>query len=180
MSAARPRVVVSRCLLGGRCRYDGRVIRAPAVTRLGRRVDFVPVCPETGIGLRVPRGPLRLVKSGGRIRLVRARTGQDLTARMRRFSRSFLAGLEPDGFMLKSRSPSCAVRDAAVFDAAGRVVAGTGLFAAAAQARFPRLPVEDETALDRTRGSFLERVLRAAAGRAAARAGSCRSGGSAG
>jgi uncharacterized protein YbbK (DUF523 family) len=142
--------VVSKCLLGERCRYDGKSISAPAVLSLSRIVSFVPVCPETGIGLPVPRDPIGLVKTDRGIRLVQARTGHDLTVKMRSFCRRFLTGLKVDGFILKARSPSCAVRDAAVDEDGGELMEETrpGLFADAVLDRFPMLPVEDEERLE--------------------------------
>ena len=138
--------MVSRCLLGECCRYDGEPISAPAVVSLGEVVEFVPVCPEIGIGLPVPRDPIRLVRTSSGIRFVQARTGRDLTARMRKFCREFLSGLSVDGFVLKSRSPACAVRDAALCDERGRLLEETqpGLFAAEVLDHFPRVPVDDE------------------------------------
>ncbi len=145
----RPVVIISKCLLGERCRYDGRVISVPALRRLSRMLELVPVCPETGIGLPVPRDPIRLVKAARGISLVQTRTGKDLTGRMRSYCRRFLAALRPDGFILKARSPSCAVLDAKVYDAQGRETGATaaGLFAASALARYPGVVVVDETAL---------------------------------
>ena len=58
---ARPVIVVSKCLLGECCRYDGKIISAPWIQELAAQVRFVPVCPEVGIGLPVPRDPIRLV-----------------------------------------------------------------------------------------------------------------------
>jgi uncharacterized protein YbbK (DUF523 family) len=146
----RPVVVVSSCLLGECCRYDGEPISAPAVLSLSNVVEFVPVCPETGIGLSVPRDPIRLVKTDRGIRLVQTRTGRDLTAKMRSFCRQFLSGLKADGLLLKARSPSCAVRDATVHDDRGEATEEmrAGLFAAAVLDRFPGLPVEDEERLE--------------------------------
>ena len=146
----RPVVVVSSCLLGERCRYNGEPISAPVVLSLSNLVEFVSVCPETGIGLSVPRDPIRLVKTDRGIRLVQTRTGRDLTAQMRSFCRTFLAEHKPDGFILKARSPSCAVRDAALHDDRGEATEAmrAGLFAAAVLDRFPGLPVEDEERLE--------------------------------
>jgi uncharacterized protein YbbK (DUF523 family) len=112
-------------------------------------VEFVPVCPETGIGLPVPRDPIRLVKTERGIRLVQTQTRKDLTRRMRSFCRQFLATQRFDGFILKARSPSCAVRDAAVNDDGGEAMEETrpGLFAAEILNRFPGLPVEDDERL---------------------------------
>jgi len=78
------------------------------------------VCPEVGIGLDVPRLPIRLVDTGRGIRLIQTKTGKDLTRKMRLFCRRFLAEYEPDGFILKARSPSCAAEDAQVYDELGR------------------------------------------------------------
>ena len=113
---------------------------------LSNQVEFVLVCPEAGIGLSVPRDPIRLVKTDRGIRLVQTRTGRDLTSIMRSFCREFLTGLKADGFILKARSPSCAVRDAAMYDDSGEVMEETrpGLFAAEVLAHLPGLPVEDE------------------------------------
>jgi uncharacterized protein YbbK (DUF523 family) len=147
---SRPVVAVSKCLLGERCRWDGEPVSAPAVLSLSNVVEFVPVCPETSIGLPVPRDPIRLVKTSRGIRLVQTRTGADLTAKMRSFCRRFLTGLRVDGFILKARSPSCAVRDATVHDDSGEVMEETrpGLFGAEILERFPGLPVEDEKRLE--------------------------------
>jgi uncharacterized protein YbbK (DUF523 family) len=145
----KPVVVVSACLLGRPCRYDGRLIAVSAVLSLRGRVEFVPVCPETGIGHSTPRDPMRLVKTGRGTRLIQARTGADLTTKMRSYCRRFLTGLKADGFILKARSPSCAVRDAAVYDDSGKVTEETrpGLFAAEVLVRLPGLPVEDDERL---------------------------------
>jgi uncharacterized protein YbbK (DUF523 family) len=147
--STRPVVVVSQCLLGERCRYDGKVISVPWIQELDGKVRFVPVCPENGIGLPVPRDPMRLVKTDQWIRLVQPRTGRDLTAKARSFSRRFLAGLAVDGFILKARSPSCAVRDAAVYEGNAEVPEEMrpGLFADAVLGQYPLLPVEDEKRL---------------------------------
>ena len=152
--------MVSKCLLGRRCRYNGKVISCPAVSRLRSRVRFVPVCPEAGIGLGVPRAPIRIVRRQGRVNLVQPATGRWLTRRMGAFCRGFLASLPAvDGFILKSRSPSCGVRDAPVYGstAAPRATTrGMGLFAAAVRRRLPQVPMADETQLQRR---FLSRVL---------------------
>ncbi len=146
---ARPVVVVSACLLGERCRYDGKAIFAPAVLSLGRLVTFVPVCPETGIGLEVPRLPIRLVETRPGIRLMQTLTGKDLTRKMRSFSRRFLAGHKVDGFILKARSPSCAVSDAPVYDELGQETGLElqGVFADEALNRSLTALMEDEECL---------------------------------
>ncbi len=144
---SRPRIVVSRCLGFAACRYDGSVIRDPVVSSLAPYVEFLPVCPEVEIGLGVPRPPVRLV---GKIdpRLVQPDTGKDWTLAMQEFSSLFLEGVKDvDGFILKNRSPSCALRDAKLYPAMEKTAAvgrGPGLFGKAVLQRFPGLPAEDE------------------------------------
>lgn len=145
-SFPRPLVVVSKCLGFAHCRYDGSIIPDPVVGALKPHVEFLPVCPEMEIGLGVPRPPIRLVRDTP-VRLVQPDTGRDLTAQMQSFSKEFLEGLsEADGFVLKNRSPSCALRDAKIHasESGPAVGRGPGLFGAAVRARFPNLPAEDE------------------------------------
>jgi uncharacterized protein YbbK (DUF523 family) len=146
---ARPVVVVSKCLLGERCRYDGKTIFAPAVLSLRNAVEFVPVCPETGVGLDVPRLPIRLVETRRGIRLIQTLTGKDMTRKMRSFSRTFLAEHKADGFILKARSPSCAVSDALVYDESGQETGLElqGVFADEALNRSLSVLMEDEESL---------------------------------
>lgn len=161
----RPRLVVSRCLELAACRYDGASIRAPWVRRLEPHVELVPVCPEVEIGLGVPRDPVRLVQSSRGLRMIQPATGRDLTRTMTGFAEELLSSLGPvDGFLLKSRSPSCGVRDTKHFtgleetEPAGR---GPGLFARAVLERFGERAVEDEARLedDTHRHAFLTRLF---------------------
>ena len=124
------------------------MIPSEVVERMKCCVDFIPVCPEVGIGLGVPRDPIRIVRTGAGDRLVQPATGRDLTEEMDRFAREFLDGLPPvDGFILKSRSPSSGKTGAKVYpDATGSspVGKGPGIFGRAVLARFGRFPVEEE------------------------------------
>lgn len=157
----RPRLVVSRCLELEACRYNGVSIRAPWVRRLEPFVDLVPVCPEVEIGLGVPRDPVRLVVLGDETRMVQPSTDRDLTEAMTTFSRDFLDRVEPvDGFLLKSRSPSCGIKDTKLHTAAEPSMPagkGAGLFAGAVLERFGDRAVEDEGRLTnfRLRHHFL-------------------------
>ncbi|WP_322799329.1 DUF523 and DUF1722 domain-containing protein [Thermoflexus sp.] len=144
----RPRLLISECLGFADVRYDGGRIPNSLVESLKPYVEFIPVCPEVTIGLGVPRPPIRLVETGEGLRLIQPDTGQDLTERMRRFSALFLSRLgEVDGAILKSRSPSCAPRDARVYPSHGSAPSSgqrPGLFAEAVRRFFPDIPVEDE------------------------------------
>ena len=169
----RPRVVISRCIDFDSCRYDGQVIRASLREQLEPHVDFVPICPELGIGLGVPRDPVRLVRRSGVAHMVQPSTCRDVTAEMDSFSDDFLTSIGAvDAFILKSRSPSCAVRDAKVFDDDDGTAfdPGPGLFAARVLERFPHAAVEDEAGMNDLgrRHRFLTKAFALAGARAAA------------
>jgi uncharacterized protein YbgA (DUF1722 family)/uncharacterized protein YbbK (DUF523 family) len=169
---ALPRVVISRCIDFDSCRYNGQVVRASLRDDLQPHVEFVPVCPELEIGLGVPRDPIRMVTRPDRIGLVQPATGRDLTDAMDRFASRFLAGLgEVDGFILKSRSPSCGLRGVNIYDSSDQdavVSSGAGRFAAPVLERFPHIAVEDEGRLRnlRLREHFLSRIFTSASFRA--------------
>lgn len=165
----KPVLVASRCLGFDACRWDGGKIPFPFLERLKPRVEFRPVCPEMEIGLGAPRDPIRIHLEGGRKVLRQPRTGRRLTREMNAFSGRFLAVLEEaDGFILKNRSPSCAVADAKIFaDPASQnpVSLGAGLFAEKIIEKFGAAAAADEASLSDAalRARFLTRAFTLAA-----------------
>lgn len=161
----KPVVVVSKCLGFAYCRYNGLIISSHTVDKLKLYVEFKTVCPEVEIGLGIPRAPVRIIEEKDDLKLVQPSTGSDLTHKMTEFSRSFLDSLkEVDGFILKSRSPSCGIKDVKIYPGAGKVMAsikGSGFFGGEVLNRFFNLPVEDEGRLTnfRIREHFLTRLF---------------------
>lgn len=99
------RILISACLLGSRCRYDGESREHPLAAELASRHTLVPVCPEQLGGLPTPRPPAE--RRGGR---VVTRDGADVTDSYRRGAEEALCLcrlLGCDAAVLKERSPSC-------------------------------------------------------------------------
>ena len=167
----RPRVGISRCLLGDAVRYDGTDKRDDAlIGALGRHVEWVSICPEVEVGMGTPREPIQLVvgrdgmrSADAHVRLIGVSSGRDWTTRMHAWARERVQALIPlnlAGYIFKARSPSCGIHSVPVHD--GDVErGGRGLFAQALIDALPELPVEDEEGLadPRVRKEFLERVL---------------------
>jgi uncharacterized protein YbbK (DUF523 family) len=129
-NAEAPLLLVSACLLGEHCRYDGKL-----VPELDGLEDFTlrSICPEVAIGLPVPRDPITLVGSKDALRLKQRVTGEDLTKQMRSYCTLQAQGLLKEGCVgavLKARSPSCGAANAerfltqASFESHGRLKAG--------------------------------------------------------
>jgi uncharacterized protein YbgA (DUF1722 family)/uncharacterized protein YbbK (DUF523 family) len=162
----RPRLGISSCLLGEEVRFDGGHKRDPFLTDImGPHVEWVRLCPEVGVGMGTPRETLRLVREGGRVRMVTTRTARDYTDEMTAWSRrevEALAAADLSGYVLKKDSPSCGMERVKVYSQQGMPARdGRGLFAETLLARFPNLPVEEEGRLSdaRLRENFIERVF---------------------
>jgi uncharacterized protein YbgA (DUF1722 family)/uncharacterized protein YbbK (DUF523 family) len=156
----RPRIGVSSCLLGEQVRFNGGHSRCRFLTNeLGAHADWVPCCPEMAIGLGSPRETLRLTTAG---RLINRSGTADHTAAVA------AVPLPPglDGFVLKSRSPTCGVHGIARYGEGGQPAdhRGRGIFAQRLMAAFPLLPVEEDGRLndDLLREAFAEQVFAAA------------------
>ena len=158
---SKPRVVVSRCLGFEACRWNGEIVNSEAVYALRDSVEFVTVCPEQDIGLDVPRKPINLVLVRGVVRVIQSETGRDVTDELRGFSTAFLDRLGTvDGFILKSRSPSCGRGTTKIHD--GSIVRlGSGIFASCVERRHPDCVILDEEELEKMGPEAFLRLLAA-------------------
>ena len=143
-----PIVVVSKCLGFAECRYNGQVLNDPFIDQLRKFVSFITICPEMEIGLGVPRDPVRMVNLKTKRILFQPATGNDVTKDMIEFSKRFLDSLDDvDGFILKSRSPSCGLKDVKVYSGLDKGAAtskDSGFFGKDVLDRFGGFAIEDE------------------------------------
>ena len=100
-------LLVSACLLGNLCKYNGGTNTLPAeqLEALRRKYRLIPVCPETAGGLPVPREPSE--RQGNR---VVSRAGKDVTEEYSRGAEDALILARRYGCrkaLLKEKSPSC-------------------------------------------------------------------------
>jgi uncharacterized protein YbgA (DUF1722 family)/uncharacterized protein YbbK (DUF523 family) len=160
------RLGVSSCLLGNEVRYNGGHSRnAFVVENLGQWFEWVPVCPEVEIGMGTPRPTIRLEASESGVSLVSPSTGENFTRRMLSYSRKRvkeLQNIDLDGYVVKSRSPSCGMERIRVYgDSNVKRHDGVGRFTEVLMALWPMLPVEEEGRLNdaKIRENFIERVF---------------------
>lgn len=157
---------ISSCLTGNKVRYDGgHQYDRFSVEILGKHVEYIPVCPEAGCGLSIPREAMRLVATADGVRLLTRKTQIDITPQMLEWTDKqleFLAQKPLCGFIFKSKSPSSGMTRVKIYSEQGLPVSsGSGIFADAFMKRFPYLPVEEEGRLtdDGLRHSFLVRIF---------------------
>lgn len=137
------KIMVSACLLGCSCRYDGRSKADERVLALNTCHTLIPVCPEQLGGLSTPRLPAEIQGE----RVIR-RDGADVTAEYSKGAREALRLyrlLGCDAAILKARSPSCG--KGCIYDGtfSGSLTEGSGVTAALFQQNGVRIFTEDET-----------------------------------
>ena len=159
-------VAISECLTGAAVRYDGSDARSSCPhADLDGVVTYVPICPEVGIGMGVPRPPIQLVGDPQRPRVLAVRDpGMDVTSQLEAHARARSGQLcEVYGYVLMERSPSCGLYSVPVHGAGGTPVhaAGRGAYAREVRNRHPHLPMEENGRLfeEGIRESFLARVF---------------------
>ncbi len=136
-------VAASECLTGARVRYDGDHKReAMPHAALDGLYVFRAICPEVGIGLGVPRDPIRLAGDprSPRARVVseEAESRRDVTSALRAYADSQLPVLdEVDGYVFMQKSPSCGLSGVRL---SGGPPAGRGVYARRVLVLKPALP----------------------------------------
>lgn len=124
----RRRVLVSSCLLGAYCRYNGEIKRCDQVDALIDAAEIIPFCPEIYGGMPTPRLPAERCGEG-----VFAKNGAEVTSEYERGAREALKIADALGIcdaVLKERSPSCGSGE--IYDGtfSGTRIAGDGVTAA--------------------------------------------------
>ena len=134
------RVLVSACLLGENCKYNGGNNRDEKVLAFLQDQEVIPVCPERILGM--PRTPMEIVNG-----VLVNRDGETVDRIVRGQIEQIMQGLKDqpvDLAILKSRSPTCGVKQ--VYDGtfSGKLVNGSGVLAQALQAAgIPTMDADD-------------------------------------
>ncbi|MBO4219844.1 MAG: DUF523 domain-containing protein [Clostridia bacterium] len=121
------KVIVSACLLGCNCKYNGKNNLDPELAELLTLEEIIPVCPEVLGGLSVPREPSE-IRDG----IVILKDGTSVDSQFRRgaslAAETAVRG-KADFAILQPRSPSCGVGQ--IYDGtfSGKLIGGNGVFA---------------------------------------------------
>lgn len=138
------KILVSACLLGISCRYDGKGKEYPGLAELMERHTLIPFCPECYGGLPIPRPPAE--RRGDR---VITQNGLDVTVQYQKGAREALKLAQRCGCtwaILKERSPSCGAGE--IYDGSFRHMTVTGDGVTAQLLRENGIQVIGESQLD--------------------------------
>ena len=123
------KILISACLLGSNCKYNGGNNRSQNVLDFVRGHEIISVCPEVMAGLGTPRTPIEIVSGN-----VQTKDGVSVDAQLRAAAARIVEEAKAIGIdcaVLKSRSPTCGVKQ--VYDGtfSGTLMDGAGVLAQA-------------------------------------------------
>ena len=121
------KVMVSACLLGEKCKYNGGDNYSEKLTDYIKDKEVISVCPELDGGLGVPRDPCEI--ADGR---VITSSGDDVDIEFRDGASKCVElaiSEDIDLAILQSRSPSCGVNQIYDGSFSGKLIEGSGVFA---------------------------------------------------
>ena len=123
------KIIVSACLLGENCKYNGGNNYDPRVEAFVQGREVIRVCPERLAGLGIPRAPMEIVDG-----VLRNQDGTSVDEPVRRAVAQILEQIKNEEIecaVLQSRSPTCGVRQ--VYDGtfSRKLVEGSGVLAQA-------------------------------------------------
>lgn len=150
-SFIKPNVIISKCIEFDRCRYNAQMISSDFVKKLKPHFNFITVCPEVEIGLGIPRSSVRVVLTNKKKELIQSKSNKNLTREMNNFSKNFFKNIDHlDGFILKSRSPSCGIKDVKIYptkDKSAPIYRESGFFGEYVLNNYSNFAIEDEARL---------------------------------
>ena len=145
MSSVKKKAIVSACILGEYCRYDGKTKEISEVAQALKEYEIIPFCPEAPL-FSTPRERINVLHVKGENRIVTDETNRDVTKLLEDEINAFIAAHpQVDRIVLKSKSPSCGYGTTPILDEQKEVITlGNGIAAELMQAYYKDIQIEDE------------------------------------
>lgn len=153
MNQQQIKIGISSCVLGERVRFDsGHKISKFVTKELSPYFEFVPVCPEVGSGMPVPRPTIRLMSNEDRIALVETKDPtKEHTQAVVDYSKNKVVELEREelcGYIVCAKSPTCGMERVKVYKKNSAENVGVGLYTNELMKAMPWLPIEEDGRLN--------------------------------
>ena len=136
------KILVSACLLGENCKYNGGNNYSPAVAEFVKAKEVLSICPEMMAGMGCPRIPIEIVDG-----VLIDRNGNNVDESMREAVAQAMELIRKEEIqcaVLQSRSPTCGVNQIYDGSFSGKLVSGSGILAQALKnAGYQTIDAED-------------------------------------
>ena len=145
MSSAKKKLIISACILGEYCRYDGKTKAIPEVLKHFEEYEVIPFCPEAPL-FGTPRERIDVVLVDGKKRILTHEGKKDVTELLHQEIENFCkAHPNVDAIVLKSKSPSCGYKTTPLLDENGTQIAkDNGIAADIFLQKYRDTPILDE------------------------------------
>ena len=139
------KVIISACLLGEACRYDGKSKKVNKVIEAYKDYEVIPFCPEAPI-FGTPRERINVVRIDNENKIITENTNKDVTKLLENEISLFIKqNLHVDEIVLKSKSPSCGFETTPIFNCEKEIIAyGNGLAAEIFSVTYKNIKIKDE------------------------------------
>ena len=144
---SKKKVIISACLLGEYCRYDGKTKQINEVLEAFSEYEIIPFCPEAPL-FGTPRERISVVEIDNEQKIITDETQKDVTKLLSDEIESFCEKHNNiDAIVLKSKSPSCGYKTTPILDEKKNIKrVGSGIAAEMLQKRYSDIPIGDERA----------------------------------
>ena len=165
------KIGVSACLVGQEVRYNGSHKRSRYIDDiLSQHFELMPLCPEVGIGMSIPRPPIHLITTDtepGIYNNIEAVLVKDhsvsFTKELKEYAKNQAEKLiDASGYIFMHKSPSCGYQPVKLYHKNGMPLDKTqGIYAAEIERLLPLMPKEDAGRINdpQIRENFLSRVM---------------------
>ena len=142
---AKKKVIMSACLLGEICRYDGQSKEVMGMRERYKEYEIIPFCPEAPL-FGTPRERINVIMSAENKIIMTNESNKNVTALLREEIESFCAkNTEVDAIVLKSKSPSCGYKTTPLLNEKKEVIGfGNGIAADIFLRKYPDINLHDE------------------------------------
>ncbi|MDQ7044892.1 MAG: DUF523 domain-containing protein [Sulfurimonas sp.] len=145
---SKKKVIISACLLGEYCRYDGKTKKVNEVLEAYRDYEIIPFCPESPL-FGTPRERINVLEIGGQNRIITDVTNKDVTQVLEDEITSFIKNNpNVDAIVLKSKSPSCGLKTTPILNEKKETLhRGNGIAAEIFLKSYLNIDIRDENSL---------------------------------
>ncbi|WP_428738992.1 DUF523 domain-containing protein [Sulfurimonas sp.] len=141
----KKKVIISACLLGEFCRYDGKTKVEEEIVEYFRDYEIIPFCPEAPL-FGTPRERINVVEIEAHKYIITDETNKDVTQLLYDEIQVFMQKYkEVDAIVLKSKSPSCGYKTTPILDQNKQMIKfENGIAAELFETHYKPLKIKDE------------------------------------